>query len=338
MVGKRTLPLMATSSNKRVHPSSSQKTSPQQHGRSTGSKFTQPAFSSSPFVSKRHSPPTQDKDDSSNTSVRKINKSKNKYGGDSSISSRHKERLQTAGREGTKRYQNPNKVCLGNLAFNITSKDLENWLSEQFSVPAPLLLKQCKVIHNWQTLESKGYGFAVFSEPIYATVCLEKCDGLTLRGRKIKVSPGFKKMPDPRIYLEKKLQKAKDREEAAIQQGIMDASSPSTPKQQTMDPIEAQMLRRLDPDLVGDVNTEVDSSIEIDADYDDEHADDDFLDEEMLEDDMDGFWVDDEDESSGDRDGAMPDDGSDCLPMNRQRRREAARKKKKRSVSEKGFG
>ncbi|KAL7561239.1 hypothetical protein ACA910_004160 [Epithemia clementina (nom. ined.)] len=302
-----------------------------------GSKFAQPAFSSLSSLRKpRAKNSLETKTNSNPVNLRNNTKSNQKmvFGGDSTIASRHKERLKNAGREGTKRYQNPNKVFLGNLNFNITSKDLEDWLSEQLGVPAPLLLKQCKVVQDWQTQISKGYGFAVFSEPIYATVCLEKCHGMMVAGRTLTVSPGFKKMPDPAIYLEKKRQKAKDREEAAIQAGIMDASSSSPPvKSEGMDPMDARMLRKLDPDLVVDANDEV-TLTENQAYVEVEDDDDDCEEEELLDDDddeVDGLWEDENDPNDDRND-------NDAPRGNRQRRREASRKKKKRSMSNKGFG
>ena len=282
---------------------------------SGSSKFAQPAFAASTV---------QRRGDRKTTTTTK--KKKNLYGGDSSIASRHTERLKTAGREGTKRYQNPNKVFVGNLPFHVTSSDLEDWIGQHFAVPAPLLLKQCKVVHDWQTQKSKGYGFAVFTEPIYATVLLEKCRrGSQWQGRRLTVSAGYKKQPDPKLYVQQKLQKAKDRQERAIQEGIQEAS-PSTTKRPRMDPEEAYLLQRLDPDLIDQDDDDDDDNEEYDLDDDDDFSGE-------LEEDVDGYWTGDDDDEE-EEDMAL-DEGA---PMNRQRRREASRQKKKRKTSDKGFG
>lgn len=259
-----------------------------------------------------------------------------KFGADSRISSRHQERLKTAGREGTKRYRNPNKVFLGNLSFNITSLELENWLSSQYSIPAALLLKQCKVIRDWRTGNSKGYGFAVFSEPIYATLCLEKCHGLTVQGRDIQVSPGYKKIPDPAIYLLEKKKKNKNQTTTGL----------SPTKKKKWDPVDVKMLRRLDPDLVGDDDDNND------VDHDDGQMEELDMEEEQLllleeeeeeydDDDENEMWVEDlvvddqDDDNVETRDSSQDPSGN---PMNRQQRRHAGPKRSKRKISHKGFG
>ena len=172
-------------------------------------------------------------------------------------------------------------------------------------VPAPLLLRQVKVIRDWKTSKSKGYGFAIFTEAIHGTVCIEKCNGKYMAGRALSVNQG-KKKETTQVFVKKKKKPAVDAEEAAIQAGMDEASR--------MDPQEALMLRQLDPDLVDDS-------------FDDD--DDLFGDADLDDDGVDGFYFEDDEE-----DFMEEEEG----PMNRQKRREAARQKKRRKPSNKGFG
>ena len=292
----------------------------------SGSKFGQPRFAQANNDNSNNNPNAQ----------KKHKKDPNKFGADSRIASRHAERLKTAGREGTKRYQDPNKVFLGNLNFTVTDQDLQQFLSDEFALPGPLLLKQCKVVRDWKTQESKGYGFAVFSEPIYATVCLEKLNGKSYRGRSLRVEPGYKAAPDPQIYIEQKRQKRLAREAAGLLDEVEEEEEPM------MDPMEALMLRKLDPDLVDE-----DRVLSWDADDEEEgpqglvevesYDDDDELFDEFDPDDdesgIDGYWFGDEEEESD----IVEFDGTESL-KNRQQRRQESRKKKKKKLSDKGFG
>ena len=265
------------------------------------SKFSQPAFSQPAFSGKDGKP----KQPSERSKERKP--LVRKYGGDSKIASMHAERIKTAGRVGTKRYVDPCKVFFGNLPFNTTEEVLEEWIEGHMGVTAPLLLRQVQVIRDWKTSKSKGYGFAVFSEAIHATVCIEKCHGKPLEGRPLSVNQGKKKQ-STQVIIKKKNKAPVDAEEAAIQAGMAEASAPR------MDPQEALMLRQLDPDLVDDAFDNDDGLFE---------------DDDMDDDGVDGFFVEDDDAEE-----YMQEEA----PMNRQKRREAARQRKKRKPSNKGFG
>lgn len=251
-----------------------------------GRKFSQPAFSQSAHSRKPEKEPE-----------------KRKYGSDSRIGSMHQERIKTAGREGTKRFVNPCKVFLGNLPFNTTEDHLKDWVCEEMGLPATILLNECKVIRDWKTGDSKGYGFVVFTEPIYATVCIDKCNGKELWGRRLNVKQGQKKQ-DTTVYVKKKKEKAKDADEEAIQAGIDAAEDP-------MDAEQAALLRMLDPDLAP------------------EFTDDELFGGDDDDDEVDGFWAGDEEE--------VEEFGANGT-MNREKRREAARKQKRRKLPHTGFG
>uniref|UniRef100_A0A7S3DR74 RRM domain-containing protein n=1 Tax=Entomoneis paludosa TaxID=265537 RepID=A0A7S3DR74_9STRA len=296
----------------------------------TGSKFAQPKFSQA-------SRGGDLKKKTTNGNNSSLNPNHKKFNADSQIASRHVERLKMAGREGTKRYQNPNKVFLGNLNFTVTDQDLTQFLSQEFAMPSSLLLKQCKVVRDWKTQKSKGFAFAVFAEPIYATVCLEKMDKKEFRGRPLNVQPGYKAAPDPQIYIEQKRQKKLAREAAAL----LNVDSEEE-EDERMDPMEAMMLRHLDPDLVDDdmvaeerkvVEFKVENQGQEEISDDDEFlfgSDDDDDDDSGI----DGYWFDDDNDDS-----FTNDIDKDILSkMNRKERREAARKSKKKKASNKGFG
>ena len=165
------------------------------------------------------------------------------FRGDSKVGTLHEQRIKTAGRVGTKRYVNPCKIFVGNLPFSVTSEDLKNWICKQLGLPSAVLLQECKIIRDWKTGKSKGYGFAVFTEAIYATVCIVKCNGLVWDGRTITVNQGVKKQPESELYIKKERKKPADADEEAIELGLKEAEA-------LMDPEEIAILRALDPDLV----------------------------------------------------------------------------------------
>ena len=190
------------------------------------------------------------------------------------------------------------------VPFNVTASELEQWISNQMGITAPLLLRQVKIIEDWKTSKSKGYGFAVFTEAIQATVAIDKCNGQLLGGRRLSVNQG-KKKETTQIYVKKKKKPAADADEAAIQSGLEEVSR--------MDPQEALMLRQLDPDLVDESFDNDDDLFENDDDMDEDDIDGVYFSEDDLEEDEETF-------------------------MNRQKRRELARQKKKRKPSNRGFG
>jgi len=194
-----------------------------------------PAFAQTVHVSAAG---TSTKPGSSNKPIRQ-------FRGDSKVGTLHEQRVKTAGRVGTKRYVNPCKVFVGNLPFSVTSSDLKSWICEKQGLPHAILLNECKIITNWKTGTSKGYGFAVFTEAIYATVCIEKCNGLMWEGRAISVNQGVKKEQEQQLWLKKKNKKPVDQDEEAIAAALLEAE-----EGEWMDPEEVAMLRMLDPDLV----------------------------------------------------------------------------------------
>lgn len=209
-------------------------------------------------------------------------------------------------------------------------------------MPAHILLNECKIVKDWKTGVSKGFGFCVFTEAVYATVCIDKCHNLMLEGRAVTVKQGVKKAVDNVLYV-KKNNVSENPEEDAITSGIDDAGGSddgSTAKarrerrrrdqEERLDPYEEAIVRKLDPDLVDDrlddnalffefANKNIDENDDDVDDFDGDYDDSD--------DGVDGIWI----ENSG------PVVSADEA-MNRQNRRESAKRQKRKKLPSKGFG
>lgn len=227
--------------------------------------------------------------------------SKKKYGADSKLASKHEERIRTAGRVGTKRFVDPCKVFIGNLPFNTDADEMSRFVLDTMG-QSRLVLHSSKVVYDWKTGKSKGFGFMVFADPIYATVCMEVVSGKSLNGRNLTVSQGKKKDDDSQLYLEKKRKKAETTEDEVIASALEAADSD-------------------DPDGIPVFGNNDQDDIELDAvlfgiaadDEDDDDYDGIFLERKPIYDDMD------------------PN-------MNRAQRRDAGRRLKKQKLPHKGFG
>jgi hypothetical protein len=311
-----------------------------------GSKFSQPAFAQPAFRQAAH-PPKQRRQPSPQKSSQSEQpgqpqpqpqqQQKNRSlqrGGDSTIGIAHAARVRAAGRVGTKRYVNPCKVFFGNLPFDYTEANLQTWICDKMGMPFQILLNDCKIVRDWKTGNSKGFGFAVFTEAVYATVCIDKCHRVMLEGRAVTVKQGAKKQ-ETIVYLKKNKKASQNPEEAAILNGIEQASdgnddndnddddnttsysekSRRREREEIYDPYELAILRKLDPDLVDDRLDDADLFAEFaDSDGDDDN------------DGVDGVWVEDN--------GPVVDVDD---AMNRQTRREASRRQKRIKLPHKGF-
>lgn len=223
-----------------------------------------------------------------------------KYGADSKLASVHKERLKTAGRVGTKRFVDPCKVFIGNLPFDVDDKQLEEFILKSMG-QSRVVLHSSKVIYDWKTGKSKGYGFVQFIDPIYATVCMDQCSGIPLNGRQLSVSQGKKKEQEGDLYLKKKKKKPETDEEAVISMALDEAESDD----------EIPVFGGRDEDL------ELDAAL-FGIIGDDEDDDGDF----------DGVFLE------------RPSKFEDELDpnLNREQRREAGRRLKRKKLPSKGFG
>lgn len=129
----------------------------------------------------------------------------------STIAMNNYNRVKAAGKKGSKRFVDPCKLFIGNLSFNSTESDLETFFVTQNSIPREHIMS-IKIIREWKTQESKGYGFILFRDPIFATSALECVKGQKLNGRVIRLSQGQKKLPDT-VYLVKKKKKQEEEED-----------------------------------------------------------------------------------------------------------------------------
>jgi hypothetical protein len=316
--------------------------------------FAQPAFRQAAHQQNKPKPKQQSSQQPIQSSSQALDENGRKIvtGGDSSIGIAHRQRVKTAGRVGTKRYVNPCKVFTGNLPFSYTKTDLSSWICEQMGMPEHILLNECKIVSDWKTGVSKGFGFCVFTEAVYATVCIDKCHNLMLEGRAVTVKQGVKKAVDNVLYVKKNNNNvSQNPEEDAITSGINDASDidsdsdsvsddGSTAKsrrerrrreqEERLDPYQEAIVRKLDPDLVDDALDDNALFFEFankNIDEDDDDVDDFDGDYDDSDDGVDGIWI----ENSG------PVVSADEA-MNRQNRRESAKRQKRKKLPSKGFG
>ncbi|CAJ1958574.1 unnamed protein product [Cylindrotheca closterium] len=226
--------------------------------------------------------------------------SRKNIGADSKLLSVHKERLRTAGRVGTKRFVDPCKVFVGNLPFNVDEKDVAKFILNSMG-QSRVILHSSKVIYDWKTGKSKGYGFVQFIDPIYATTCMEQCDGKEFNGRPLSISQGQRKEQENELYLKKKKNKPLTEEEEVISSALDLAESGE----------EIPVFGGSDEDL------ELDAALfGIVGDDDDD------------DDDYDGIFLE-----------RKKFDDNDIDPnLNREQRREAARRLKRKKLPSKGFG
>lgn len=224
-------------------------------------------------------------------------KTRRKYGADSRIGEKHLERIRTAGRVGTKKFVDPCKVFVGNLPFNVDEEAMVDFILEGMG-QSRIVVHSAKVIYEWKTGKSKGYGFIIFSDPIYATVCIEECSGKMLDGRVISVSQGKKKDQDNVIYIKKKAAAPKTEEDAAILSALNEAESDGEDD---------------DIPIFGDSESHFDSDTVLFGDDDNQEDDGIFLERLPKYEEMD------------------PN-------LNRSQRREAAKRLKPKKMPHKGFG
>jgi hypothetical protein len=236
---------------------------------------------------------------------------------DSILSERNRERVATAGRRGTKRFVDPGKVFVGGLPFDATEDDLTAFFGQHMGPNAPRNnIHSVKIIRDWKTKQSKGYGFVIFTDPMFATCAMEFCKNKMLNGRILTLNQGKKKIDPNTLYVKKNKKPALDDEEAAIQAGMDGAE-------------EGRNVDAVDTDASADDDEEW--TVE---DFDD---DDDAIlfAEEIMEGDEDFEY-----------DGVFEDLypvikeplTEEEMALNREQRREVQRRKPRRKPPSKGFG
>mmetsp|Transcript_15487 Transcript_15487/g.26422 ORF Transcript_15487/g.26422 Transcript_15487/m.26422 type:complete len:390 (-) Transcript_15487:86-1255(-) len=129
------------------------------------------------------------------------------------------ERLSTAGRPGTKSFMDPNKLFIGNLHFDATESDIRQLFADYWGVPVDVVderIESIKVIRDWKTGKSKGFGFLQFYEPMVATSTMvsmnqakNKKGGWKIKGRTVRLDQGMRNREEE----EKELQRRKAEKE-----------------------------------------------------------------------------------------------------------------------------
>jgi RNA recognition motif-containing protein len=164
----------------------------------------------------------------------------------------HLRRIRGAGRVGTKRFVDPCRVFVGNLNYTTTEKGLAEFVSSQLGLPTAICLRGVNVVRDWKAQTSKGYGFCVFSDPVHATVFIDKCRAGrgSLDGRTLTVAQGARKRHDNELYVVKKFNRAEaqDWEGRVISDALAQADDERAEEENEE---ELELLRLLDPDLVG---------------------------------------------------------------------------------------
>eukprot|EP00752_Nemacystus_decipiens_P003196 g2957.t1 len=88
-------------------------------------------------------------------------------------------------RERIKESEEPCKVMISNLDYNLTEKDVEEFCSAAGAVAG------VKLVKKWYAKTSKGYGFVDFDQPLTATIAIENLNGKELNGRVVELKPAI---------------------------------------------------------------------------------------------------------------------------------------------------
>jgi len=226
------------------------------------------------------------------------NQRKQTAGADGLLAEKNRERVRTAGRVGTKRFVDPCKVFLGNLPFDATEQDVKEFFKQNLGTL--FNVKSVKIIYDWKTNTSKGYGFALFTDPMFATSAMEVLNGRPLKGRPMKLSQGQKKQDENELYIKKKKkQQALNAEEQVIQEGLDEAEDD--------DEVQLDEFDEEDDDLLFGDN-EDDEEFEFDGTFEELYPTAQY--EPLTEEE---------------------------LKLNREQRRDASKRKKRRKLPHKGF-
>lgn len=179
------------------------------------------------------------------------NQQQSNFKSDSSIASRHQERIRSAGREGSIRFIDPCRVFFGNLDLTVTSEDLCEFVASHHGLPATFLIVDAEVITDWKTGKSKGYGFVRYTEPIYATNALETCHGKLWKGRCLSVKPAINSTKQKELQRQKELYEQRKRKRELAKANGEEAKVIESPDALTpTDPRGQAFLRSLDPGLI----------------------------------------------------------------------------------------
>lgn len=169
----------------------------------------------------------------------------------------HRHRIETAGKIGTQRYADPTRIYIGNLNFTTTEAELRTVL--EVHVPSPWDITKIQIVKDWKTGDSKGFAFVQFTEPVYATICLQELENLEFKGRRLKVKAANSNSESPL----RQQQRAERDALKALRRAQNPPPPPPPPK-----PENADFLKFLDADLIVPGLDNLEANDEDDDEYD----------------------------------------------------------------------
>lgn len=118
----------------------------------------------------------------------------------------------------------PNKLFIGNLPYDADEDDIRSLFAEFWGVPLEVVeerIESIKVIRDWKTNKSKGFGFLQFYEPMVATSTMvsmnqgkNKKGGWKIKGRSVRLDQGQRnREEEEREIQRKKAEKERKRRE-----------------------------------------------------------------------------------------------------------------------------
>ncbi len=240
----------------------------------------------------------------------KVSKGKSKHSKSNSLHTINQHRKRIAGKPGSKHFLDPNKVFIGNLSYDTNVDEVKEFLNKHLG--GLHTVESVKIVVDWKTNKSKGFGFIQFIEPIFATSAMESIRNKKLKGRVIRLDQGRKKDDlENRVLFVKKRERKNDEEENVY----VDADEDS---------------------VINEALDEAESEEDMEYSLDDFDDDEDEL--------LFGGDVDDDDEEF---DGWFEEvyggskweelDEEEAMNMNREQRRKAQRMMPKKKLPKKGF-
>jgi len=249
----------------------------------------------------------------------KVSKGSSKGSKQSSLETINRTRKHLAGKPGTKHYMDPNKVFIGNLPYDATVDDVSDFLLENLTTLHTIL--SIKIVTDWKTGKSKGYGFVQFMDPMAATSAMSIVKGRKLKGRVVRLDQGRKKDDlEKRVLFVKK--RAENKSGLDAEGVVIDG---------VLDRVEGIERGTKDKDGVEE-NEEAVYTLDDFEDSDDALFDDEGDDDDDDDDEFDGIF-----EQIYGTNKYEDLDEEETKNMNRAQKREAARRKPRKKLPHKGF-
>ena len=276
----------------------------------------------------------------------KLSKGRSRDGKGNTIQEINNLRKRFAGKPGSKNFLDPNKVFIGNLPFDATETHLSEFLTLHLGTLSNV--DSFKIIRDWKTGKSKGFGFIQFIEPIYATAAMEMVRNKFLLGRVINLRQGMRKDDDETIRKRQLYVKVRskgkyslDKEGSIIESALDEAEDLDIDLASRQDEEEGSIDEMRDDVLMRSSHEE-----DIFELQDFENVDDSILfgatdDNEEEEVNASAVMTEGVEEYDGDFEEIYGSSKVEDLAtniMNRQRRREAAKRRPKKKLPHKGFG